>query len=264
MSEESGGEEKSTGAKTARNVAAAGLGCGCLLAPLAMIVVVVADFIIGGLGVLLFPLVILYLIFHHGHGDPPSSDQGQEVIDVANGDGKGDLDPRSVPEDLKDSIEDAGDLCDAIGPIVIASQIDAASHFRAEMIGPNGEKGISQLPPDIFKKYGKDDDDNDKVDAFDTEDSIMAQGRYMCALANEAQKLKDEGKAKGSVLDMALAGYKVGMDAVREAKGPPESNAAQNYIGAVRFAFSKYSGTVQWPDGETPDPDVTNGTDDSG
>ncbi|MFJ7965811.1 lytic transglycosylase domain-containing protein [Streptomyces sp. NPDC096324] len=266
MSQESG----EGGASTAvRNGIIAGTGCGCLLSPLALAGTLVVVVILGGFGVLLAPLIALYLLFHGGGGDPPSQDTADQTLGIFQGDGKGELDTSTVPADLVDPIQKAGELCGAVGPIVIASQIEKESGFNSALTGPNGELGLSQLPPDIFTKYGKDDDDNGKTSALDAKDSIMAQGRYMCELAKQGQQMIDAGQVNQSdgngttntVLDLALAGYDVGMDAVRAAKGVPQTNEAQGYVLAVRAQFAKYQGIGAPPSGATPgvtpDPDAT-------
>ncbi|MEU3143565.1 MULTISPECIES: transglycosylase SLT domain-containing protein [unclassified Streptomyces] len=260
------GESGEGGTSTAvRNTIAAGTGCGCLLSPLALLGALVVVIIIGGFGVLLAPLIALILLFSGGGGDggSASEDDADEVIAIFNGDGRGELDTSTVPEELADPIEEAGELCDAIGPIVIASQLERESGFNETLVGENGEEGVSQLPPEIFDEYGEDDDDNDETSALDAEDSIMAQGRYLCDLAEEAQQMIDANEATGSVLDLALAGYHVGMDAVRAARGVPQTNEAQGYVLAIRAQFAKYEGVAAPPAGSTPgvtpgmDPDPT-------
>ncbi|CAL9615256.1 lytic transglycosylase domain-containing protein [Streptomyces sp. NPDC057794] len=248
------GDSGEGGTSTAvRNTIAAGTGCGCLLSPLALLGALVVIIIIGGFGVLLAPLIALILLFSGGGGGGSAgADDADEVIAVFNGDGGGELDRSTVPEDLADPIEEAGDLCEEIGPVVIAAQIERESGFNAELVGENGEKGISQLPPAVFEKYGEDDDDNDETSALDAEDSIMAQGRYLCDLADEARRMIDANEATGSVLDLTLAGYHVGMDAVRAAKGVPQTNEAQGYVLAIRAQFAKYAGVAAPPPGSTP------------
>ncbi|MEU1319002.1 transglycosylase SLT domain-containing protein [Streptomyces tibetensis] len=258
------GESGEGGTSTAvRNTIAAGTGCGCLLSPLALLGTLVVIIIIGGFGVLLAPLIALILLFSGGGDGSAGADDADEVIAVFNGDGGGELDTSTVPEDLVEPIEQAGDLCGAVGPVVIASQIERESGFNRELVGENGEEGISQLPPAVFEKYGEDDDGNDETSAFDAEDSIMAQGRHLCDLAGQAQRMIDANEATGSVLDLALAGYHVGMDAVRAAKGVPQTNEAQGYVLAVRAQFAKYAGVAAPPPGATPGvtPGVTPGTD---
>ncbi|AYC43124.1 MULTISPECIES: transglycosylase SLT domain-containing protein [Streptomyces] len=246
-------------------VAGAGVG-GCVMIPLAVAGAVPLIIIFGGLGVLLAPLIALILLFGGGGGsaDDYSSDNdtANQMVAVLRGDGKGELDTSTVPSDLVDPIKKAGEQCDAIGPIVIASQLEKASGFNSTLVGPHGETGIAQLTPDTFSKYGKDDDDNGKTQATDNKDSIMALARYMCDLASQGQTLLDngtvvkttdkDGNTTNSVLDLALAGHAVGMDAVKAAKGVPQSNDALSYVLAVRAQFAKYQGIAAPPSGATP------------
>ncbi|MGV9450207.1 transglycosylase SLT domain-containing protein [Streptomyces sp. NPDC003635] len=252
------GQNEEGGTSTAvRNSIAAGTGCGCLLSPVALVGTVIIVIVIGGFGVLLAPLIALIMLFGGGGSDSDNQGTADQVIASLQGDGSGELDTSTVPEDLVETIEEAGELCGAIGPIVIASQIERESGFDAALVGPDGKQGISQLPPEKFTQYGEDDDDNDKVSALDAEDSIMAQGRYMCALADEAQKMIDNGEVvrtgtTDTALDLALAAYHVGMDAVRAARGVPNTNEAQGYVLAVRAQFAKYEGIAAPPSGATP------------
>ncbi|WP_369186660.1 transglycosylase SLT domain-containing protein [Streptomyces sp. R08] len=257
---EEGGE--GGGSTAVRNGIVGAGACGCLILPLGMAGTLVIVIIYGGFGVLLAPLIALILLFHGGGGsDSANQDTANQTLAILQGDGKGELDTSMVPADLVDPIQKAGALCDAIGPIVIASQLEKESGFNANLVGPDGEQGLSQLPPDLFKQYGKDDDGNGKVSALDAADSVMAQGRYMCDLAGQGQQLIDSGGVQqttdangtaNSVLDLALAGYDVGMDAVRTAKGVPQTNEAQGYVLAVRAQFAKYQGIDAPPPGATP------------
>ncbi|MFJ6464635.1 transglycosylase SLT domain-containing protein [Streptomyces sp. NPDC091387] len=262
MSAGMGEGDETGGSKAVRNSLIAGTGCGCLLSPVALVCTAIVVMIFGGFGVLLAPLIALILLFGGGNGSNSSHQEvANQMVGVLQGNGKGRLDNTTVPADLLDPIKRAGQQCPAIGPIVIASQIEKESGFDASLKGPNGELGLSQLPPDIFEKYGKDDDKNDKTSALDAEDSILAQGRYLCDLAKQGQQMidnaelreqdGDEGALRSS-LDLALAGYAVGMDAVRAAKGVPQTNEALGYILSIRAQFAKYQGIAAPPAGATP------------
>ncbi|WP_033286471.1 lytic transglycosylase domain-containing protein [Streptomyces sp. NRRL F-525] len=261
-----GESEDGAGSKAVMyGVAGAGVG-GCVMIPLAVAGAVPLIIVFGGLGVLLAPLIALILFFGGGGGSADDysgdNDTANQTIVILQGDGKGELDTATVPADLVDPIQKAGEQCEAIGPIVIASQLEKASGFNSTLVGPHGETGISQLTPDIFAKYGKDDDGNGKTQATDNKDSVMALGRYMCDLAGQGQTLLDngtvvkttdkDGNTTNSVLDLALAGYAIGMDAVKAAKGVPQSNDALSYVLAIRAQFAKYQGVGAPPDGATP------------
>jgi hypothetical protein len=259
-----GGSNQDHNSTVGRNIAAGSGICGCLLLLPAMAGLVVVVFVFGGLGILLRPLIILILFFGGGGGTPASQqDTANDSVSALQGDGKGELDTSTLPKDLVEPIQEAGKLCDAIGPIVIASQVEKESGFNAHLVGPDGKRGLSQLPPDIFEQYGEDDDDNGNVSALDAEDSIMAQGRYMCYLADQGQNMIDNGQVQTSdnengaaatnVLNIALAGYHVGLDAVRTAKGVPKTNDVLGYIIAIRVEFAKYQGIAAPPADASPE-----------
>ncbi|QXE39159.1 lytic transglycosylase domain-containing protein [Streptomyces sp. GMY02] len=222
-------------------------GLGCLMSPVAMTVAISAVFVIGGFGVLFAPLIALILFFGgggggggDGAGEAPDPDRISEIIQ---GDGSGEFDPKSVPEGMADPIAEAGALCPGIGPIVIAAQIDQESGFQNNKTGPEGEQGVSQLPPDVFTRLGEDDDDNGETSALDAADSILAQGRYMCELADQMRPLVS-AEPLNDLVSLTLAAYDAGPDAVLEAGRVPRTNASQQYVLAVRAKFAIYEGAV--------------------
>ncbi|MER5201229.1 transglycosylase SLT domain-containing protein [Streptomyces sp. NPDC002755] len=234
-----------TGVKAA---AAAG-GLGCLLAPVAMTVAISSVFVIGGFGVLFAPLISLILFFTGGGGASGGSSGAGELPDpgqiasIIQGDGSGELDPKSVPEGLADPITEAGGLCPGIGPVVIAAQIDQESGFQNTVTGPQGEQGVSQLPPEVFTRLGKDDDSNGQTSALDAADSVLAQGRFMCELADQVRPLAS-AEPLNDMVSLTLAAYDAGLDAVREAGRVPRTNDSQQYVIAVRAKFAIYEGAV--------------------
>ncbi|MEV7659212.1 lytic transglycosylase domain-containing protein [Streptomyces anulatus] len=215
-------------------------GLGCLASPAVLLGTVVVVIILGGLGVLLYPLILLVQLFGGGGTEPAI--EAKRVVEVFEGDGKGQLDPAQVPADLLESIEAAGALCEAIGPVVIAAQLDRESGFDPNKVGPDGKTGISQLAPAVFTQFGEDDDGNGEVSAFDAADSIMAQGRRLCALSGEVQGIVDSGQAIGTVLDLTLAAYNTSVEAVRQAGGIPAVNRTTGYVVSIRAMFAKYEG----------------------
>ncbi|MFE6946608.1 lytic transglycosylase domain-containing protein [Streptomyces chartreusis] len=273
--DEKGGEQNSSAAVIA--TAAAG-GCGCLALPVGVALIVIVLIILGGLTVILFPLVVIILFFmgqpiSTGAADTDlSPDEARceqvERIDESSpeekaaraqeiflGDGQGRLElspsqggqgaqgsqPCTVPKNLFKPITDAGSVCDVIGPITIAAQIQYESQFNADFVGPNGARGISQVPTDVFTELKGD------ADPFDAEESIEAQAEYLCSLAEQAQQLIDSGQATGNVLDLALTAYDVGIDAVRAAGGIPATDESQSYVVGVRSWFAPMEGVGRPP-----------------
>ncbi|MGW5333117.1 lytic transglycosylase domain-containing protein [Streptomyces bauhiniae] len=267
------------GTKTAAVAMLTAGGCGCLSAPLGLGIVAGAVLIMGGLAVLLLPLVVIFMIFHGisvaGLGkagsfnddltaveqrcenaerarlenDQQSANRAAEII---TGDGRGELElsppdsaapsdvvnqPCTVPEDLYQSIQDAGQVCDVIGPVTIAAQIQYESGFDAGFVGPGGVKGLSQVPTDVFTRLKGED-----ADPLDPKESISAQGSYLCELADQVNGLLDRKEITGNTLDLVLTAYDSGIDAVRRAKGVPATSRAQKYIVGVRTWFAPMEG----------------------
>lgn len=105
------------------------------------------------------------------------------------------------------------------------------------------------MPPDKFTEFGEDSDDNGKTSALDAEDSITAQGKYLCDLAEDIDTLRADKEVEGDSLDLTLAAYDVGLDAVKQAHGVPDTPRSKSYVSAIRSQFSVYSGAVKPPDG---------------
>ncbi|MEU0127047.1 transglycosylase SLT domain-containing protein [Streptomyces sp. NPDC006289] len=249
------GKSQSSGGKgmnTTLVVAGAGAGfMGCLFSPLIILILLLGVIVVCAIGVIFWPLVLICQIFGCGGGGGATVDN-DKVAAAFDGDGKGELAAGSVPSEYSEYIEDAGEECDQIGAIVIAAQLQQESMFNAKLVGPDGAKGISQLPPDKFDEFGEDDDDNDETSALDAGDSIRAQGRYMCSLADDIDDLIANNELKGDDLDrldLTLAAYDLGLDAVKKAKGLPDNGGAQAYVFGVRTSFALYSGAVELPEG---------------
>lgn len=178
-----------------------------------------------------------------------SASLGPEVLGTGNGDvisaviggnGKGELAADAVPRaDLVPALEAAGQECDLISPIVLAAQIEVESHFDPDMVGPDGEKGISQLPPAVFDQYGKDDDGNGKTAATDPVDSIHAQARYLCALGAQVNELLANQEISGDALTLTLYAWDAGIGTVKALGKLPVPLDSYPYV--VRSQFAAFS-----------------------
>lgn len=67
----------------------------------------------------------------------------------------------------------------------------------------------------------------------------MALGRQDCSLAREVTGLRTDGTVNGDLVDLTLAAYAVGTDAVTKAGAVPA--AAQTYLTEVKALFGKYA-----------------------
>lgn len=220
--------------------------------PLIILLLLIGTIVVCGIGKIFWPLVLLCKIGildcdADGGGEMPKIEQ---IVTAFRSDGRGALNTDIVPATYLRRIQEAGEECTQIGAIVIVSQIQQESAFNEKLVGPDGAEGISQVPPDKFKEFGKDDDGNGTTSGLDAADSIRAQGRYMCSLANEIDTLVANNEVKGDRLDLTLAAYELGLDAVKQAKGMPEDERAQSYIIGVRSGFTVYSAAVDLPKGK--------------
>jgi len=230
--------------------AVAGVGfLGCLLFPLVILLLLIGTFVAAALGWIFWPLVLLCEIgiLPCDAGDGGSDLDQDQVVAAYNSDGRGGLNDVTVPSAYLTFIKEAGAECTQIGPLAIAGQIQQESGFNEKLAGPDGAEGISQMPPDKFKEFGKDDDDSGETSALQAEDSIRAQGRYMCSLAKEIDTLVTNNEITGDRLELTLAAYDAGLDAVKAAKGVPDTQQTQSYIIGVRSSFALYSENVDLP-----------------
>ncbi|MFF5179741.1 CAP domain-containing protein [Micromonospora sp. NPDC000316] len=266
----SGAGGEGSGTRIAVIGAAIGGGMALMSSPIALALGGALVVVVGALYILLLPLILLIWLFggFSGSGGGPDidvQDAARQSIEAGRGDGKGELDTDQVPASLLETIEDAGKECTEIGPVVIAAQIQVGSGWYTAKVGEDGKVGISQLDPEIFEKYGEDTDDNDKTRPEDPKDSIMAQAKYMCALAKEVQTLLDDGQVIGDALDLTLSAYQDGIDAVRDAGGVSPSTNTRAYTAKVRAYFGQYMGILgepyATPTTTGPSPEATTDTD---
>ncbi|MHC3394699.1 C40 family peptidase [Streptomyces lavendulocolor] len=107
-------------------------------------------------------------------------------------------------------------------PALLAAQGYQESMFNPTIEGPPTQygtaKGIAQFIDSTWATYEKDaDGDGTALGAKDPEDAIMAQGRYMCKLVQDAEK----SGYNDDPVRLALAGYNAGWGWVQHYRGVP-------------------------------------------
>ncbi|WP_307679490.1 peptidoglycan DD-metalloendopeptidase family protein [Nocardia pseudovaccinii] len=166
--------------------------------------------------------------------------------------GAGDLKPGSVPADLEPWIRKAGSLCTQIPPALIAAQAEAESGFRRGLTSPSGAEGLTQflpgtaaaIDPDDGKPYLIDADGNGQASIWDDGDALVAQGRYMCAIARKIDGWIAEGSVHGDRTALTIAGYNGGEAAVLAAGGMPSGGdydtQTRPYVAKILAGMAKY------------------------
>lgn len=157
---------------------------------------------------------------------------------VISGEGLGDsLAPGSVPAEFAPWIQKAGNICPQIRPSLLAAQLEQENGFRHGADAPVSETGAggpAQFMPGTWATYGKDYDDDGRIDINSIGDSVMAQGQYMCTIAQSIDGWIADGKvsAPNGRTELYLAGYNAGEGAVLESGGFP--TGATDYVVQTR------------------------------
>ncbi|MEU6569899.1 M23 family metallopeptidase [Streptomyces parvulus] len=144
-----------------------------------------------------------------------------------------DVDPSYVPW-----LRKAASACTVLDPSVLAAQIDQLSGWSDDTDELSGQKGIAAFTDSEWRAWGKDDDGSGTSSPRDPADAIMALGRRDCSLAGEVTELRTEGRVNGDLVDLTLAAYATGTDAVRKAGRVPAE--AETYLAEVRALLPRY------------------------
>ncbi|GAA2574343.1 MULTISPECIES: M23 family metallopeptidase [Streptomyces] len=144
-----------------------------------------------------------------------------------------DIDPSYVPW-----LRKAASACTVLEPSVLAAQIDQLSGWSDDSDELSGQKGIAAFTDSEWRTWGKDDDGNGGSSPRDPADAIMALGRRDCSLAGKVTELRTEGRVNGDLVELTLAAYAAGPDAVTEAGRVPTE--AKAYLDEVQALIPRY------------------------
>ncbi|MFI7498170.1 peptidoglycan DD-metalloendopeptidase family protein [Streptomyces sp. NPDC049687] len=133
----------------------------------------------------------------------------------------------------------SAEACTVVTASVLAAQIDQLTGWNNDSGGPSGEQGIAAFTDAGWRTWGKDDDGNGRSSPRDPADAIMALGRQDCSLARKVTDLRTDGTVNGDLVDLTLAAYAVGTDAVAKAGRVPGD--AKTYLTEVKALFATYA-----------------------
>lgn len=111
-----------------------------------------------------------------------------------------------------------------LDPLLIKSVIHAESGFDPNAVSSRGARGLMQLMPATARRYGV-------FHVFDPHENIMGGARYLSDLLD-----RFDGN-----LQLALAGYNAGENAVVDTGGIPPYDETRRYVKKVVHLYRKYT-----------------------
>ncbi|HZC72731.1 MAG TPA: NlpC/P60 family protein [Jatrophihabitans sp.] len=188
--------------------------------------------LVAGVCGLALALVGLVTVFD----DPPPPPAAPPLAATGGG-----LLPGAVPAKFESLVLQAGSMCAAAPPAVIAAQIQQESGWNTQAVSSAGAVGISQFLPSTWPNWAK-----PGQSPLDPTAAIPAQGRYDCAIARTMAAAQQAGQLPKS-LDLTsamLAGYNAGPAAVLDAGGIPDNGQTPGYVQAILASAPGFAGAT--------------------
>lgn len=110
-----------------------------------------------------------------------------------------------------------------LDPLLIKSVMHAESDFDPAAVSTRGARGLMQLMPDTARRYGV-------SHVFDPRENVLAGARYLSDLLD-----RFDGR-----LELALAGYNAGENAVSQTGGIPPYDETRRYVRKVMHLYREY------------------------
>jgi soluble lytic murein transglycosylase-like protein len=129
-----------------------------------------------------------------------------------------------------DRLIDATGARHAVDPALIRAVVTYESGYLANTITTTGAMGLMALMPVTVRYLGV-------RDPFDPAENLDGGTRLLAKLARRFD----------NNLDLMLAGYNAGADAVREAQGIPSYRETQDYVRHVRRLYQMYRAASAHP-----------------
>lgn len=182
---------------------------------------------------LLAAIIMLPAIMIGGTKPPTDDDAAATTVD---GTGLSE----EVPEEYREILMRAGQICHDITPALLAAQIEAESGWSSEATSPVGAAGIAQFMPATWAGHGMDGDGDGKADIRNPIDAIWSQGNYMCQLKTGVEAITSTGINDGDTVELTLAAYNAGLGNVQTFNGVPPFLETQNYVKNIKANVAKY------------------------
>jgi len=155
-------------------------------------------------------------------------------------------DASTMPDDYAKAIAAAGQRCETVTPALLAGQLATSSNFNANLRGSTDAMGIAQFLPSMWAEYAP----SVKSSPWDPATAIDVLGSTMCKLTKQFS-----GISGGHAYAMALAAFRVGDTAVRQAGGVPPIPAVEQFISQVQSNAQLYAKDARLAPPARPTPD---------
>lgn len=128
--------------------------------------------------------------------------------------------------EFQDEILAASQVYD-VDPSLIRAVMHAESWFNPDAVSHMGAEGLMQLMPATQERFGV-------ANAFDPVDNISAGAAYLGWLLSEFN----------NNIELAVAAYNAGENAVRRHEGIPPFAETREYVRRVNILYQRYNGGV--------------------
>ncbi|WP_431035408.1 NlpC/P60 family protein [Streptomyces sp. P6-2-1] len=144
----------------------------------------------------------------------------------------------SVPAAYQALVQKWGNLCPALSPALLASQLYQESGFNPRARSAAAAEGIAQFIPSTWAAHGVDGDKDGVRDVWNPADAIPSAASYDCELASYVKNVPGDQSAN------MLAAYNAGPDAVIRYGGVPPYSETRNYVKTIRGLEESFSAPV--------------------
>ncbi|WP_432837403.1 RICIN domain-containing protein [Dactylosporangium sp. CA-092794] len=130
--------------------------------------------------------------------------------------------PAAIPDDYLPAVRAAGATCAQVTPARIAAQLMAASGFDPNRRSAEGAMGIAGFRTDVWSDYAP-----RSASPWDPDSAVSVLGIALCDLVATFTPMG------GNAFDTALAAFRTGTTAVRQAGGVPRVPGVADYVRRV-------------------------------